>query len=67
MKINNGDVVIFIGWTEEQVRWGNNDYPYSLVVGKEYIVRNVESHSMHTKLELYGENGKFNSVHFNIK
>ena len=32
-----------------------------------YIVRNVESHSMHTKLELYGENGKFNSVHFNIK
>ena len=37
MKKN--DTVEYIGCSEEQVKWGNNDDPRSfLIIGKEYII-----------------------------
>ena len=64
MSFLKGDKVIFTGWTEEQVRWGGNDYPTHLSIGKCYIVESVEVHSQHTKVTLLGVTGRFNSVHF---
>ena len=63
-----GDTVTYNGWTKEQVRWGNNDTPYMLIVGKQYTVTAVEVHRMHTKVCIKGvsENLKFNSAHFTL-
>jgi len=66
MKKN--DVVEYIGCSEEQIRWGNNDDPRSfLIVGKEYIIEKVEVHRQHTKIKLYNKMGWFNSVCFQVK
>ena len=66
MKKN--DIVQYIGCSDEQVRWGNNNDPRSyLIVGKEYIVEKVDVHSQHTKIKLYNKVGWFNSVCFEIK
>jgi len=65
-KFKPGDNVVFMGYTQEQVRWGNNDYPSMFVVGKSYIVESVDEHSQHTKLTILGIPGRFNSVHFNF-
>ena len=64
MKI--GDRVLYIGCTKEQINWGNNDTPYMLILGKEYIVSNVRVHSQHTKIQIKGvdESFWFNSVCF---
>ena len=59
-----GDLVTYHGWTKEQVLWGNNDCPFMLVVGRNYVIESVEEHSSHTKVSLIGIIGKFNSVHF---
>ena len=65
MNIKVGDQVKFIGCTKEQIQWGNNDDPNSsLCLGHFYYVGCVEIHSQHTKLELKGINGRFNSVCF---
>ena len=61
-----GDKVTYHGWTEEQVRWGNNDTPYMLIVGRQYFIESVEKHDHHTKVSLKGILGKFNSVHFTL-
>ena len=29
-----GKIVIFKGWTDEQINWGNCDAPYHLILGK---------------------------------
>ena len=61
------DVVRFEGQTPEQRRWGNNDdASKSLAVGQEYIVKEVEVHSHHTKIRLQGNDGYFNSVCFSL-
>ena len=67
-KPQPGDVVRFIGWTEEQVKWGNNDTPYMLIVDKTYVIESVETHSYHTKVTIQGVDSKmkFNSVHFDF-
>ena len=63
MEKNN--IVQYIGCSEEQIRWGNNDNPRSyLIVGKKYIVEEVNIRSQHTKIKLYGKVGWFNSVCF---
>jgi len=64
MKI--GDKVLYIGCSKEQINWGNNDTPYMLILGREYIISNVKVHSQHTKVQIQGvdENFWFNSVCF---
>ena len=59
-----GDTVTYNGWIEEQVRWGNNDTPSMLIVGRQYTIDYVEQHSQHTKVGIKGVIGRFNSVHF---
>ena len=63
-----GQKVVYIGATDDQVRWGNNDDPRDipLVEGETYTVYRKEIHSWHTKVELVGVNGRFNSVHFDF-
>ena len=63
--MEKNDTVQYIGCSDEQVRWGNNDDPRSyLIVGKEYVIEEVDVHSQHTKIKLYGKVGWFNSVCF---
>ena len=66
MKKN--DTVEYIGCSQEQINWGNNNDPRSvLVIGKEYIVEKVIVHSQHTKIKLYNKVGMFNSICFRVK
>jgi len=65
MNLKVGDIVRFIGCSPEQIRWGNNDDPnLQLFVGDKYYVEHVKIHSQHTKIQLRGIVGKFNSVCF---
>jgi len=65
--LHAGDIVEFIGATDEQVNFGNCDDPRAILsMGSKYKVREVEVHSWHTKITLAGFKGKFNSVHFKI-
>ena len=65
-KPTKGDEVTYHGYSLEQVKWGNNDVPWMLDVGKTYTVESVERHSSHTKVTLEGYEGRFNSVHFTL-
>ena len=65
MNIKIGDQVKFIGCSKEQIAWGNNDDPNSILhLNDLYYVERVKIHSQHTKLELKGIRGKYNSVCF---
>jgi hypothetical protein len=65
--IKPGDYVKFLGCSKEQINWGNNDDPNNILfVGDTYYVEHVEVHSQHTKIELRGVKGKFNSVCFDV-
>ena len=66
IDIKIGDVVEYIGCSKEQVKWGNNDDPAQsfLLIGREYIVSDVEVHSQHTKVSVLNKSGRFNSVCF---
>lgn len=66
MNINVGDNVQFLGCSKEQIAWGNNDNPYMLIIGRAYEVIDVDVHSQHTKIQLKGIIGKFNSVCFKV-
>lgn len=61
-----GQIVRFIGCSQEQVTWGseNTDPKGILIIGDKYYVEKVEVHSYHTKLHLRGVIGKFNSICF---
>ncbi len=66
MEKNN--IVEYIGCSQEQIRWGNNDDPTSyLIIGREYIIEKVDVRSQHTKIKLYNTMGWFNSVCFELK
>lgn len=53
--------------TDDQNNWGGCSKPAGkLVPGQEYTVRSVKVHSWHTKVELEGVEGRFNSVIFDI-
>jgi len=67
-KMEKNDIVEYIGCSEEQIKWGNNDDPtLCLIIGKEYTVEKVDVHSQHTKIKLYNKVGWFNSVCFKLK
>ena len=67
IRLKKGDVVWYVGSTPEQVRWGNNDAPTMLKTQTQYTIKEVESHTWHTKviLEEYPDKS-FNSVSFRI-
>ena len=66
MNFEVGDRVRYIGCSKEQINWGNNDKPYMCIIDHIYTVANVEVHTSHTKIELKGIIGRFNSVCFEI-
>ena len=67
MNIKVGDTVKFLGCSKEQIQWGSNDNPNDvLFVGDRYYVEHMYVHSQHTKIELRGVKGKFNSVCFEV-
>ena len=61
-----GDVVTFVGGTKEQRNWGGCDPAYHLIADVKYTVTNVEVKSQHTRIELKGLQGCFNSVLFRV-
>ncbi len=65
-EIRVGDEVTFIGGTKEQRNWGGCDPAYHLNEGVTYTVTNVEVKSQHTRIELKGLQGCFNSVLFRV-
>lgn len=66
-RIQVGDHVKFIGCSKEQINWGSNDDPNGLLFSfYTYYVEKVDVHSQHTKIELRGVKGKFNSVCFEV-
>jgi len=65
VKYYQGDKVKFIGCSKEQIKWGNNEDPNSILKLNEiYEIQNVDTRSQHTKLTLVGITGIFNSVCF---
>jgi hypothetical protein len=65
-EIRIGDQVTFIGGSKEQRQWGGCNPAYHLIVDVKYTVTNVEIRSQHTRVELKGINGAFNSVLFGV-
>tara|TARA_B100000029_G_scaffold509953_1_gene600299 strand:- start:3141 stop:3539 length:399 start_codon:yes stop_codon:yes gene_type:complete len=65
-EIRTGDQVIFIGGSKEQRQWGGCDPAYHLIVDVKYTVTDVEVRSQHTRIELKGITGAFNSVLFRV-
>ena len=65
-KIYVQDEVTFVGGTKEQRNWGGCDPAYHLNEGVKYTVTNVEVKSQHTRIELKGLQGCFNSVLFRV-
>jgi len=61
-----GKTVIFNGWIDEQVSWGNCDAPYNLTLGRTYTIEDVKVYSQHTKVKIENNKGWFNSVHFEV-
>ena len=60
-----GEKVKFISSSKDQINWGSNTNPQNLLSTETiYEVSNVEVHSWHTKIELVGIKGQFNSVPF---
>ncbi len=63
-----GMMVRFMGATDQQVKWGNNDDPRGILkIGSIYEISEVEVHNWHTKIYLVSsiDDGlKFNSVCF---
>lgn len=65
-EIRVGDEVTFVGGTKEQRNWGGCDPGHHLNEGVTYTVTNVEVKSQHTRIELKGLQGCFNSVLFRV-
>lgn len=57
--------VMYIGCSDEQIAFGSCDNPRNILkIGQIYEVKSLIIHSQHTKIELVGINGYFNSVCF---
>jgi len=65
-EIRIGDKVTFVGGSKEQRNWGGCDPAHHLDEGVKYIVTNVEVRSQHTRIEVKGLQGCFNSVLFQV-
>jgi len=64
-KMKKGTRVRCVNKDKDVQRWGSNDSPDCLVIGKIYTVDCVEAHSWHTKIVLKEFPGKkFGSAHF---
>ena len=60
-----GARVRFLGATNAQIQWGSNNDPNDvLTVGEAYDVESADVRSWHTKLQLVGFEGTFNSASF---
>ena len=64
--ISVGSKVKYLGYTKEQVMWGSNDTPDMLMLNHIYEIIDVDAHRQHTKVQLKGISGRFNSVHFQV-
>ena len=59
--------ITYLGCTEGQIRYGGHNDPRPLLrVGEEYEIVSCEVHSWHTKIELDGIDGRFNSTCFDV-
>lgn len=57
--------VKYVGCSDEQANWGNNDDPRDILTeGEIYTLSDKEVHSWHTKYSIEGFKGQFNSVCF---
>jgi hypothetical protein len=65
-EIRVGDMVKFKGGTKEQRNWGGADPAYHLIVDCKYTVTSVDVRSQHTRIEVKGIQGAFNSVLFEV-
>ena len=66
--MKSGDTVIYLGCSQMQINWGNNDDPRSyLVVGQEYVIEDINVHRQHTKVKILHKMGWFNSVCFELQ
>jgi hypothetical protein len=65
-EIRVGDEVIFVGGTKEQRNWGGCDPAHHLIENVKYTVTKVDVKSQHTRIELKGLQGCFNSVLFRV-
>ena len=65
-EIRVNDTVKFIGGTKEQRNWGGADPAYHLIVDCKYTVTSVDVRSQHTRIEVKGIQGAFNSVLFEV-
>ena len=65
-EIRVNDTVKFIGGTKEQRNWGGADPAYHLIVNCKYTVTSVDVRSQHTRIEVKGIQGAFNSVLFEV-
>ena len=65
-EIRVNDTVKFIGGTKEQRNWGGADPAYHLIVDCKYTVTSVDIRSQHTRIEVKGIQGAFNSVLFEV-
>ena len=66
--MKSGDTVIYLGCSQQQINWGNNDDPRSyLIVGQEYVVEDINVHRQHTKVKILHKMGWFNSVCFELQ
>ena len=63
-RLKIGDLVQFVGCSEEQTRWGSCDHPQDLRLDEWYVIEDVEIHSWHTKVKVENHPGYFNSVCF---
>jgi len=67
-RIKSSDTVTYLGCSQHQINWGNNDDPRSyLIVGQKYVVEEVDVHRQHTKIKLQNKMGWFNSVCFKLE
>lgn len=64
--LKRGDVVRYLGASEDQLNWGNYDDPRVLSREERYMLVGVEEFSFHTNVQLEGVSGTFNSVLFEI-
>ena len=66
--MKSGDTVIYLGCSQQQINWGNNDDPRSyLIVDQEYVVEDINVHRQHTKVKILHKMGWFNSVCFELQ
>lgn len=65
-EIRVNDTVKFIGGTKEQRNWGGANPAYHLIVDCKYTVTSVDVRSQHTRIEVKGIQGAFNSVLFEV-